>query len=287
MSEEVGKQESKEVAKKEEADNLPAKVQEFEERMAINFEGVDLANIDLPKVKILHAGALMFQLPESADGKTEKVEELEAIILYKQRTRGWWRQEFSGGHNPPNCGSFDGITGEDTQSDPPKTVKCDTCPKSEWGSDPKGGRGQACKDMRRLFLRLPNRMIPAVLIVPPTSIKVVDNFMFRLLSGSTPYAYTDIRVKLTLDSEKNADDKEYSKLKLSMVEELSETERQISARMRHMFKIKESHSRRTVESGDFSEAQPDADGDQDTDFNPKEYEEESPKTNSTNDEIPY
>jgi hypothetical protein len=34
----------------------------------------------------------------------------------------------------------------------PQATSCATCPKNDWGSDPEGGRGKACKTQRRLGL---------------------------------------------------------------------------------------------------------------------------------------
>ena len=56
---------------------------------------------------------------------------------------------------PPICYAF-GETDEGLAPHPdstsPQNVDCATCPKNEWGSDPAGGKGKACKNVRRLAL---------------------------------------------------------------------------------------------------------------------------------------
>ena len=41
------------------------------------------------------------------------------------------------------------------KSSKPQSGKCATCPMNQWGSDPKGGRGKACKNTRRLAVMVP------------------------------------------------------------------------------------------------------------------------------------
>ena len=54
---------------------------------------------------------------------------------------------------PPICYAFSD-TDDDLKPHPdsaePQNVDCATCPKNAWGSDPGGGKGKACKNVRRL-----------------------------------------------------------------------------------------------------------------------------------------
>jgi hypothetical protein len=45
---------------------------------------------------------------------------------------------------------------------------CGTCPLNEWGSDPKGGRGKACTNSRRLWV------LPAAVVNSPDKVRVTD-----------------------------------------------------------------------------------------------------------------
>lgn len=76
---------------------------------------------------------------------------------------------------------------------------CQGCPKNEWGSDPKGGRGKACKEGRRLII-LPADAADsaesaraaemAIIDIPVTSGKNYSNFVNGLAAaaGVPPWA---------------------------------------------------------------------------------------------------
>ena len=98
---------------------------------------------------------------------------------------------------------------------------CDDCPMNEWESDPKGGKGKACKERRKLAI-LPvdaldlddlgamGSVALAVLNVPVTSVKNWGNYV-KLLSASVkrpaygviteiklvPHAGTQFKVEFT------------------------------------------------------------------------------------------
>jgi hypothetical protein len=78
---------------------------------------------------------------------------------------------------PPVCYAF----GKDEQQmEPhekaakPQHTDCATCPKNEWGSDPEGGKGKACKNTRRLGF------IPADSINDPSKIKDAEEVFVKL-----------------------------------------------------------------------------------------------------------
>lgn len=52
---------------------------------------------------------------------------------------------FVEGQNDPKCKSSDGISGSGDIGQGPGTRSCTSCPMAQWGSSPKGGNGQACK----------------------------------------------------------------------------------------------------------------------------------------------
>lgn len=95
---------------------------------------------------------------------------------------------------------------------------CKSCEKFEWGSDPNGGRGKACKERRRLAL------IPAdgtsemiVASIPPTSLKGWGNFVLEVASTTGRPVYGVIaNIKVVPDP------KNQFAVKFSIVEPLSE-----------------------------------------------------------------
>lgn len=136
-----------------------------------SFEGVDLQPT---RIKI-NKDSCTF-----VDPFGNSIKELRGVIVYKQKTRGYWPR---GGGNIPECASTDGITGT-TQDGSER--KCAACPMNEWGTgeDEAGNptRGKACKEMRRIFLANEDTAIPVVLTLPPTSIRAFDDYISARLS---------------------------------------------------------------------------------------------------------
>jgi hypothetical protein len=202
-----GETPGKEVAIPEQA-VLPQSIEDVKALIADNLETVDKP--EFPRIKMLHAGALQFELPTSLEGEKEKVEEIEGVILYIQKVRGRWQEAYSGGNKLPVCSSMDGKHGFDTTDATPAKIPCKSCPFSQFGSDPSGGRGQACKEMRRIYLRIGTDLMPTLITTPPSSIKVVDGFLVKLVSAGM--RYSDIRCTLKLEDSSNTDGIHYSKL---------------------------------------------------------------------------
>ena len=85
-----------------------------------------------------------------------------------------------------------------------RTRDCSTCPLNEWGSDPKGGRGKACKETRRLIILPADAATSAeaakaaemaIIDIPVTSGKNYSNFVNGLAASAQvpPWAaLTDI-----------------------------------------------------------------------------------------------
>ena len=78
---------------------------------------------------------------------------------------------------PPVCYAF----GKDEQSmsphekaGKPQAENCASCPMNQWGSDPNGGKGKACKNTRRLAL------LPADCVNNPDSIADVEEIYVKL-----------------------------------------------------------------------------------------------------------
>ena len=51
---------------------------------------------------------------------------------------------------------------------------CAECPLNQWGSG--NGRGKACKDLRRLIVLVEGWSMPAIMTLPPTSVKAFDTY---------------------------------------------------------------------------------------------------------------
>ena len=86
---------------------------------------------------------------------------------------------------PPICYAF-GETDDDLKPHPdsvaPQSENCHECPKNQWGSDPGGGKGKACKNVRRLAmiaasdLENADKADVAIAKLPVTSVKNWSTF---------------------------------------------------------------------------------------------------------------
>lgn len=169
--------------------------------IAANLDGEKVGVNDLERIKIPSGGGLFLELP-TLEG-SEMVKEIEGILIYSAQGRGYWSNPDVTG-NPPECWSPNAIIGN---GDP--GGKCATCPLAAFGSA-KRGNGQACKEVRNLFLLLPDRALPVVLKVPPTSIKAIKKYLMRLASFGVIYWNT--KIKITLNATKNAEGTAYAEV---------------------------------------------------------------------------
>ncbi len=177
-----------------------------------------LSPFDLDRVKIPGGGSLMWTIP-SIDGETES-KELFGIIAAWADKRSFWAKSMdeSGGGSPPDCSSEDGEVGfgypighpdldeselehrfnndgsEHLSGGP---FECMRCPLSQFGSGK--GQAQACKSMKFVFLISPERLLPMLLSVPPSSLRAFRQYMLQLASSGA--RYNNVVTKFTLEKE--------------------------------------------------------------------------------------
>lgn len=168
----------------------------------------------------------MFML---SDGDALKAP-VEMIVVAAQRARAYWPSKKTLG-KPPLCSAPDGVTARfDTASDQVKIAltaevrhpalsivdpeaakgpwQCNGCPLADWESVGNGGRGQACKAMRKLLVVVKGWSMPAVLTLPPTSIKAWDTFASAYRQKGKAYFGTWLSV--SLESSTNGDGTTYA-----------------------------------------------------------------------------
>lgn len=81
---------------------------------------------------------------------------------------------------------------------------CAACEKFEWGSDPNGGRGKACKERRRLALIPADGSSEVVLLsIPPTSLKNWANHVAKIVATTGKPSYGVITQIKVVPSAKN------------------------------------------------------------------------------------
>jgi len=131
-------------------------------------------NVTFDRVTIPAAGGTVFEVPGAMPGETDTVKDFTGVILFHHPLFTYYRERFTGGNNPPDCGSYDGMLGV---GDPGGA--CARCPLNQFGSGENGGK--ACKNKRRIFILREGEMIPLVLTLPTGSMKEFGIYIKRLL----------------------------------------------------------------------------------------------------------
>lgn len=194
------------------------------EQLILAEMGEETAAFDMQptRVKVAPGGIGQFLMGD------ETAKSFVAVVAISQKIRGYWPK--SGTDGAPICSSPDGTTG--IFADPtdeqfkaaaniklpklphpgvillsenrplPTAFSCLNCPMNQWGSEHQRGEGsgKACKEMRRLLLLIDGWALPALLALPPTSIRAWDTYCSSLQSKRG--AYFAVKTKFALDSAK-------------------------------------------------------------------------------------
>ena len=140
--------------------------------MAEELDGLDAG---FERIKIPSAGSTVFEVPGEDPAEPEAVKEFSAVILYHHPLFAYYKSKYTGGNNPPDCGSFDGMIGE---GDP--GGDCKTCRFNQFGTGENGSK--ACKNRRRIFVLREGEIFPLLLSLPTGSLKELTRYLKRLLS---------------------------------------------------------------------------------------------------------
>jgi hypothetical protein len=145
-------------------------------------EELDGLSLSFEKIKIPSGGSTAFEIPDE-NGEPMPVKEFSGVILYQHALSMYYKTAYTGGSNPPDCGSFDGKTGI---GDP--GGKCKNCPLNEFGTGQNGAK--ACKNRRRLYILREGEVFPVLLSLPTGSLKAYTEFLQRhLTKGKKPWQY--------------------------------------------------------------------------------------------------
>lgn len=155
----------------------------------------------------------VFQMPDGDMAKSFKGQIIDIVNV-----NAWWLETFddSGGGTPPQCFSPDGIQPSPSSEDK-QSQFCRSCSQNQFGSD--GGRGKACKNMKRVhvFLEVEDgkyEVLPTRLVVPPTSMQAINQYASRL--AKKVLAPFFVVTKFSLKEAKNKSGIKYSSLDLEM-----------------------------------------------------------------------
>ena len=149
-------------------------LKDFNLAEAMNSElgGMD---VTFDHVTIPAAGGTAFEVPGEMPGETDMAKEFTGVILYHHPMFTYYRDHFTGGNNPPDCSSYDGVTGIGNPGG-----SCARCPMNTWGSGENGGK--ACKNKRRIYVLREGELIPLLLVLPIGSMKEFAVYIKRLLA---------------------------------------------------------------------------------------------------------
>jgi hypothetical protein len=150
-------------------------------------EAKDAAAKERPAVSrlSLKSGVMSYMQQPVAQNK------MDVIII----SGAYWHKFYSGRYDPnntvnPTCFAISADSAEGMEPhdnvEAPVHEDCDNCPNFQWGSDPGGGRGKACKETRRLVVipaaaaesaELIKSAEMAIIDVPVTSVRNYANYV--------------------------------------------------------------------------------------------------------------
>lgn len=175
-------------------------------------EGLEFS---LDKVKWPGAGATAFELPGD-DENGELTKELRGIIVHNHPAFSYYLQKYTGGSNPPDCGSFDGKVGIGTPGG-----RCAECYYNRFGSGE--GNSKACKNRRILYILMEGELFPVMLSIPTGSLKAFSEYAKRQLSKGRKLS--EIITKISLKKATSATGITYSQAVFTLERPLTEEEK--------------------------------------------------------------
>lgn len=78
------------------------------EAMADDCQGLEFS---FDRVKLPAGGGTAFEIPSAESDESEMAKDITGVIVYNHPAYAYYRDKYTGGNNPPDCGSFDGVTG--------------------------------------------------------------------------------------------------------------------------------------------------------------------------------
>lgn len=191
-----------------------------EETALAAFGSVDLGSIfaeemdgltpTFERIKIPAGGGISYEVPGDDPDSPDTVKEFKAVILYHHPVCCYYADEYTGGNNPPDCGSMDGHMGIVAATGEVKN--CAECPYNKFGSGKNGAK--ACKQKRRIYLLREGEALPTLLSLPTGSLGLFSRYIMNLLGkGKKSNA---VVTKFSLKKAQNAGGINYSQAVFSV-----------------------------------------------------------------------
>ena len=173
-------------------------------------EELDGLTPSFERIKIPAGGGLAYEVPGEDPDSPDSVKEFKAVILYHHPINCYYEEEYTGGNNPPDCGSMDGKVGIEAETGMVKS--CADCEFNKFGSAKNGGK--ACKQKRRIYLLRENEALPTILTLPTGSLGEFSKYVMRLLSKGKKT--NGVVTKFTLKKAQNSGGINYSQAVFAM-----------------------------------------------------------------------
>jgi len=189
--------------------------------------------LDLDRVTIPAGGQQAWTIPTIAGPRL--AESFAGIIIHHGSVRTYWREPFGegGGPTPPDCTSDDCVWGRGSPAIYDEGVRaavwdkdkqayaCARCPNSRFKTSLKGGGGQACKEVNRLFVLLASNRLPYVVPMPPTSLKATRHYLLNL-GGQLGLPFFGVVTRFALVQDSNRAGIKFCRAKLDVAAQLDD-----------------------------------------------------------------
>lgn len=167
------------------------------------------------RISIPTGGGTMFQVNQPDSDEPEMVKSIDGVIVFQHPAYSYYKEAYTGGNNPPDCGSFDGVTGAGTPGG-----ECNNCPYNRFGSGQNGAK--ACKNRRMLYIQIEGQLLPVMLSIPTGSLRNYTDFVKHQLSQGRRISQIVTRLSLVKATSKSGI--AYSQIAFKFVRKLSDDE---------------------------------------------------------------
>ncbi len=185
----------------------------LDEAMAEDCQGL---NFTFDRVKLPAGGGTAFEIPSSESDETEMVKDITGVIAHNHPAYAYYSDKYTGGSNPPECGSFDGVNGVGNPGG-----SCQSCPYNKFGSG--DGQSKLCKNRRMLYILREGELFPITMSLPTGSLKSFTNYVKKQLSRGRKLG--QIVTRITLKKATNASGIAFSQAVFSFERMLTPEER--------------------------------------------------------------
>lgn len=183
------------------------------EALADDCQGLEFS---FDRVKLPTGGGIAFEIPFSDGEDSEMAKDITGVIVYNHPAFAYYRDKYNGGNNPPDCGSFDGVTGIGNPGG-----SCANCPYNKFGSG--DGQSKLCKNKRMLYILREGELFPITLSLPTGSLKSFTNYVKSQLSRGRKL--NQVVTKITLKKATNSSGIAFSQAVFGFVRMLTAEER--------------------------------------------------------------